>query len=119
MVNLSDFVISEDATLLQAVEQIAHNRSRAVIVVSGQKALGVLSEGDIMRTLLRETDIHEPIKSFVVYSFKYLTERNYAKAYDLFSQYLFTLLPVVDEDFHLVDVITLGEVLQHFRGTIA
>lgn len=80
MTSMESFTINEDATLLQAVEKIEENRSRAVVVLSGEKVVGMLSEGDIMRALLRNVDIHAPLDSMLVYSFKYLTERDMAQA---------------------------------------
>ena len=111
MNTLIPYKIAENATLLQAVERIEKNRSRAVIVESGDKIIGVISEGDIMRALLEGASIHSPIKSFIIYSFKYLTERDMAQAKNLFSKNLITLLPILDNAFRLIDVITLRDIL--------
>ncbi|MHA2282063.1 MAG: CBS domain-containing protein [Promethearchaeota archaeon] len=111
MSGLEDFVISEKATLLQASEKIDRNHSRAVVVRSGEKVVGIISEGDILRALLKGADIHAPIAPFMVYSFKYLSEKDIIKAYKLVKKYLFTLVPVIDENFHLMEVITLADIL--------
>ncbi|MFH1983044.1 MAG: CBS domain-containing protein [Pseudomonadota bacterium] len=111
MNELSPFKVSESATLLQAVEKIEKNRSRAAIVESDGKVIGVISEGDIMRALLQGANIHSPIESFIIYSFKYLTDRDLPQARKLFAKHLITLLPVLDDDFRLVGVITLRDIL--------
>jgi len=116
---LSDFMINENSTLLQAVEQIERNHSRAVIVTADEKVVGVLSEGDILRAFLKGANIHAPIESFMVHSFKFLTERDMPKAYRWVKKYLFTLIPVLDENFYLVDVITLSEILDHINHNIS
>ncbi len=111
MKELSLYRIDNSATLLQVAERIERNRSRAVIVESDGKVIGVISEGDVMRALLQGTNIHSPIESFINYSFKYLTKPDMAQARKLFAKHLISLLPVVGNDFCLTGVITLEDLL--------
>jgi CBS domain-containing protein len=119
MGKLDAYVISENATLLQAMGKIEKNRSRAVVVTSGKKAVGLISEGDILRALLNGMDKLAPISSVVVYSFKFLKEKDLEQASALMKEHLFTLLPVVSDDFRLVDVVTLSEVLAHLHSKVS
>ena len=111
MENLDDFVIGPTATIIDAAGQIERNHARTTVVVESERVVGVLSEGDIIRALLRGTDVHAPIETFVKHDFKYLHERNLASAQVLFRRHGFGLIPVVDEDFRLRDIITLLDVL--------
>lgn len=116
MESLTPFTMKENGTLIEAVKKIDQNRSRAVIVLSGEKVIGIISEGDIMRALLKGANLHAPISSFMVYSFKFLKEREMNLAYQMVKKHLFTLVPVVDQDLKLVDVITLRDVLEHLNS---
>jgi len=107
--SLSDFVTTPEATLLEAAKVIQSNASRTVIVVEDyetNKILGVLSEGDILRALVKGADVRSSIEEFINVSFSYLQERDYEKALVLFREHGFALLPVVDADMHLQSVIT-------------
>ena len=115
MAKLDLYTIGDNATLLQAMAKIEKNRSRAVVVTSGRKVVGIISEGDILRALLNGMDKHALISSVVVYSFTFLRERDLEKAFDLIRRHLFTLIPVVSEDFRLQDVITLHDIFKHLR----
>ena len=117
MMDLNKYIVDENATLIQAVGKIEMNHSRAAVVISGEKVVGVISEGDILRALLNGVHTHAPISPFVVYSFKYLRNRDMEEAFQLVKKYLFTLIPVLDNDFNLVDVITLSDVL-HSRNVV-
>lgn len=109
--NLDDFVIGPSATIVSAAGQIERNHARTVVVVERERVVGVFSDGDIIRALLRGTDVHAPIESFVHPDFKYLHERNLAQALALFRRHGFCLVPVVDREFRLLDVITVYDVL--------
>src|SRR5580704_8294572 len=110
MSNLNYFTISSSATLLDAIELIAHNKTRCVVVLDQDKVAGVLSEGDIMRAMLRGASTCTVISQVLKPSFVYLQSADLRKA---FKRFLFTLIPVVDEELRLCDVITLQDVLGH------
>lgn len=110
---LSDYMISETATLLDAAETIAHNQSRCAIITQDDKVIGVISEGDIIQALLRGTDVHAAAALAARKDFKFLRQHDVKKALELFARYGFTLVPVVDDDFRLISVITLKEILPH------
>lgn len=107
-----DFTIPDSATLLDAVDVIAHNRNRCAITISGDKVTGIISEGDIMRALLKGADIHAPLASFTNPSFKFLRSRDLGAALALFRRHGISLVPVLDEDFTLIDVVLLPDVLE-------
>jgi len=109
---LQKYTIQESATLLDAIKVIGNNSARAVVVLFGNKPIGMLSEGDIMRALMLGTDIHAHIKPVMQLSFKYLTSKDIDSAFNIFRQHLITLLPIVDVNMELVDVITLRDILE-------
>ena len=115
MPELADFTIAISATLLDAAARIERNHSRAVVVVQDERVIGVLSEGDILRALLQGTDVLAPVRDFIRFDFKHLDRHDPAAALSLFQRHGFSLVPVVDHDFRLLSVVTLGEVLQLVR----
>ena len=109
-------VIRDQAAGLRGLAVLRNDDSVRIVTVAGGKK-GVISEGDILRALLNGVHTHAPISPFVVYSFKYLRNRDMEEAFQLVKKYLFTLIPVLDNDFNLVDVITLSDVL-HSRNVV-
>lgn len=108
---LEDFTVPLSGTLLDAVETIDHNHCRCALVVEGDKVVGVVSEGDVLRALLKGTAIHAPLASFANPGFKFLAERDLERALALFREHGITLVPVLDPDSRLVDVVTWKAVL--------
>lgn len=112
MNRFADFTITRRATLLDAVARIERNHSRAVIVTEGEKVIGVVGEGDILRALLNGVDIHAQLDDFVQHNFKYLHAPDPEECIELFKRHGITMVPVVDREFRLTGVLTLGQVLE-------
>jgi CBS domain-containing protein len=112
---VGEYTVPDSATLLDAVDIIAHNHSRCAVTVSGKKVTGVISEGDILRCLLKGADIHAPLVSFINPSFKFLRRRDLDAALDLFREHGISLVPVLDLDFSLLSVVLLSDVLDKVK----
>ena len=115
MENLDIYIVDENATLLDAAEKIERNEERAVMVVNDGIMVGMISQGDIMRSLLRGVDVRSPLQPYVRRAFKYLNERDLNAAFELISKHNISAIPVVDNEFRLQDVITLGQLLPNME----
>lgn len=109
---LIDFIIPSDATLIEAIAKISKNSSRAVLVISGKKIVGVISEGDVLRAILNGSDIHSPLMGHINPSYKYLNNMDDQSCLDLIQRFGVTLIPIVDSNFKLLDVVTMADVLK-------
>ncbi len=116
--SLADFTIQKEERLLDAAEAINRNRSRAIIILEGERVIGTISEGDILRALLQGADIHAPMSDHVEYGLRYLDQVDQQKAFDLFVEHNISLVPVVDSQFRLISVITLQEVLKWLKKNL-
>ncbi len=109
---LTAFTVPSDATLLEAVAGIQRSSARCVAVINERKmVIGVFSEGDVMRALLRGADLHAPIHRLIAGAFVFLPRRDIARAFELMRDRGITFIPVVDEAFELTGVITMRDVL--------
>jgi CBS domain-containing protein len=116
--NLTPYLTTETATLLEAARVIRGNYARTAVVVDDfetRKVLGVISEGDILEASLQGVDVHTPITEFVNHSFTYLHEADETAAQQRFAQHGFGLIPVVDDQMQLQHVYTM---LRSFRKSM-
>ena len=104
--------IQVEERLIDAIQAIKENQSRCVMIKSNEKVVGVISEGDVMRALLQGIDIHAPLYDWISYDFKFLKSYDKHLALDLMRKYGITMVPVIDENFMLIEVITLQEILE-------
>ena len=112
---LSQYTVQSSGTLLDVAQAIANNRSRCVIVINGSKVVGVISEGDLVRALLRGTDIYSSMESFIHHGFSFLPERDMVLALELFRSRGISLIPILNEAFGLEDVITIQQLLDKVK----
>ena len=109
--DLSIYCVTPSYTLKQALDQINENHNRNVFVVNRGKVVGILSQGDAVRALCQGANILQPVSGLYSPSFYYLRLRDMDAAKALVKDKGITLIPVVDEDFSLVDVITPADVI--------
>lgn len=99
--------INEKALLKEAISAIQANDDRCVVVL-GQNdvVLGVFSEGDVLRAVLAGREMHAPIKYLIRPNFTYLNKYCKRELLNIFKKG-HTLIPIVDKDFRLLNIITL------------
>jgi CBS domain-containing protein len=106
--SFSKFTINESQLIENAIEIIELNRSRcAVILNKNQKVIGVVSEGDILRAILKGVSILSPVKNIINPSFKHMTSSSNEEEIERMFHTGITLIPVLDNENRLVDVIDL------------
>ena len=114
MKDLSIYCITPSYTIKEALAQIEENKNRAVLVVDDLgRVSGLLSQGDIIRTLASGANFFASVGQFSSPSFMYLKSRDLEKAYQLAKTRGMTIFPVLDDDFKLIDVLTLFDVFDY------
>lgn len=114
---MNKYCIYQDYTIKEAIERIDTGKDRIAIVVNREeKVIGLVSQGDIIRALSSGKSIFAQVGGIIQPSFLYLSDHNNAVAYEIFKKKKITLLPIIDEDFKLRDVITLDDIYIYLEG---
>ena len=115
MISIEKYTVSINGIIKDAVELINKNKSRCVVVVNEDyKVFGVVSEGDILRILIDGKNIYTPIRNSININFKYLNYFDKKKSLNLVRNYGITLIPIVDENLILKDVISIHDLIPEF-----
>ena len=112
MKKLSNFIIDSNSKLIDAIYKIQQNKNREIIIVSKKKVLGILSEGDILRCILKGISLYSPISKHINKNFKFLKSNNKKLALKYFAKYNFNIIPILNDKFELKDIITLSKILK-------
>ena len=101
------YLIDSNETIAKALEVITENhKGSAVVVNGGYKLLGVVSDGDIRRGLVHGSTVYTPINKVMNVNCRYVEEKNLEKAEEILQGNVqINLIPIVDEENCLVDVI--------------
>lgn len=111
MVN-KNFIVQKTDSIISVIEKIELNLHRAVFVVEKKKLIGCVSEGDIMRALINKKKIESSVESIMNKSFLFLEKENIKDAKKLFLSTLSTVIPVVNNDMEIQNILTLESFLK-------
>lgn len=111
------FCVDIDSTFYDAMQVIENIRERGVIIMDNDKVCGVLTLGDIIRALVEGRNIYAKIDKLYTPNFLYLQEYDLEKAFEIFKKRNLSLIPVIDKEYHLVDVIIPRDIMHrlHFE----
>ncbi len=102
-------VNQEARVALRALDVLQDSVSRTLFIIDDSNMLvGSLTDGDIRRGLLNGLEISHPIASFMNTNFKYLKDvDNKMELIKAYRKADINMLPLVDENFHLLKVLDL------------
>lgn len=99
------YMASADSTVEEAWSIIEMNSQRSVIVVEGSKVVGTLSDGDIRKAMLLKRLLITPVREVMNLSFVSIKENEKKNAGNIFRKKNIFLLPVVDAEMNLLDIL--------------
>lgn len=103
---MKNIFIHQDSTILSALEKLQLTGSKCLIVIKKNKTLlGTLNDGDIRRGLLNKKNINSTIKDIFKKKCLKVSEKNISKKNILNKTNKFPLIPVVDKDNKVIDIL--------------
>jgi dTDP-glucose pyrophosphorylase len=102
---LKDLFISEDATVLQAMQQIDQSAKQMLLVTEGCKLKAIITDGDYRRHLLRGGNLEDHVRDLANYSPRYILEKDKVNAKEMMKNWSILSLPVVNEEMELQSVV--------------
>ncbi|MDD5054950.1 MAG: CBS domain-containing protein [Candidatus Peribacteraceae bacterium] len=115
MKDFTSLIVFPSTTLLEAAKVIQANAARTAVVVQDSdryKIVGIVTEGDILRAMLRNVDIHAPVAEHMKIEFSYLQSEDWEQAACLFASRGFCLIPIVNKAMELQSVMTVNDYLR-------
>jgi dTDP-glucose pyrophosphorylase len=112
---MKDLTVQPDSTIRQAMKQLSKVGERCLVVVDGEsRLLGTLSDGDVRRAILEGSGFEESISLVYHRNPTMLPVAGYTleEAKNIFVREKFDLIPVVDENDAVVDILFVDSVLR-------
>ena len=104
--HLIKYCINESETIYSAIEHIEQNNMRTVLILdNSDKVVGLVSQGDILSAIIEGTNLYAQVKKIMTTSFSYMKSMDLQEAVQLFVNKYYSLIPVISDDFELIDVI--------------
>jgi len=100
-----NYIASPDDTIEEAWTRIESNRHRSLIIVENKKVVGTLSDGDLRKAMLAKRLLSTPVQEVMNMNFTSIGEDKKKIAKRILQEKDVFLLPVVDDEFNLIDII--------------
>lgn len=107
--SLDLFVVDITDSVQTAMERINENKHRAVLVLDHGRVVGVVSDGDVRRAFLRAVLPIAPVSQVMNLNFVSTEERDQATASKVLRSARVTVLPIVDGERQLLDIVLAYE----------
>lgn len=111
--NKDDLCITKNYTIMETIEAINNSCNRGVIVLNDEnKVCGFVSQGDILEALLQGRSVYASVSNILKPDFIYSKDSDLRDILPLFKKYLITVVPIIDDEYVLKDVVTLYDVME-------
>jgi Mg/Co/Ni transporter MgtE len=101
-------IVKEHISLFDAIEQMQREKARLIFVVDHSDSLvGVISQGDLLKISNLSISINSCMEMNPVYVF----DKDRSRALEVMKQYKFSEIPILNEEFTILEVVTIWELV--------
>ncbi|WP_404405201.1 nucleotidyltransferase family protein [Jeotgalibacillus malaysiensis] len=104
MLDVKSFLIEENKTMLEAMAQLDAVAKKVLFVISEERFVGAITDGDIRRWILKKGSLEAKVKDIANYSPKFLHEKDKHSARNFMKQHSIEALPIVNDGHEIVAV---------------
>lgn len=113
------FYIDENATVLEAMQEINENGLKTLFVVENRKLRGSVTDGDTRRWIVRGGDINAPVKNIVNYNPKYLNVKSKTNPVEFMRKNKIEAVPIVNDDMEICEIVSwAGRKGRQYKGNV-
>ena len=108
---ISDFLISKEKTVVEAMGKIDQNAKGILFVVDEKEGLiGCITDGDIRRWLIKTGNLSAMVENAMTSTPKYVDVEEKQYAYEQMYDMGITAIPVLDKRRSIVDIVFLSDI---------
>ncbi|MGV8155093.1 MAG: sugar phosphate nucleotidyltransferase, partial [Alkaliphilus sp.] len=102
--NVKDFLIDEECTILEAMELLDKVAKKVLFVVRSDKLTAAITDGDIRRWILKKGNLDTKVKNIANYNPKFLFEKEKSTSIEFMKKNSIEALPILSEDMNINSV---------------
>lgn len=103
--NINELYVGGNLSIKNALKKLDDTAKKILLVVDGKKLVGILTDGDIRRWILKNGDLSEPIKSIMTKNPKYIYEEDRLNAKNMLRKESIEAIPILNKNEEIVDII--------------
>lgn len=103
--NVIEFLIDEEVTMLEAMEQLDKVAKKVLFVVKDGHFVAAITDGDIRRWILKKGNLNAKVKDIANYSPMSILEEDKSKAKEYMKKHSIEALPILDKENNIISVV--------------
>lgn len=106
---VSKFFITPETPIREAIRQLDMTAKKILVVVEDSKLIGVLTDGDIRRWILKNKELSLPVRLVMNTSPVFVKKEDSHLAGEIMNKYQVEGLPVVNDNYEVIDILFLTQ----------
>lgn len=102
--DIKDFIVSKENSVIEVMKVIDKNTKGIALICDNEKLLGIVTDGDIRRYILKNGELNKPIKNIANYSPKYVTNEDAIDFTAYMKHHSITALPIVNKKMRILSI---------------
>lgn len=101
---VSDFIVEPDISILEAMKVIDQNSHGIVYLCERKRLIGVLTDGDIRRYILKNGDLNQSVSVIANHQPIYLLKERKALSENTMKRYKIRSLPILNSEHEILEI---------------
>lgn len=102
--DFTGMLITEGTSAIDALQKLDNTSKKVLFVVRDDRLVAAVSDGDVRRWILRKGSLESPVSKFANYKPVVVSEENRCMAREQMLKKSVVAIPVVDDEWHIVDI---------------
>lgn len=111
--NIEKLIINQNVTIRETIKKLDETAKKILIVVEQEVLIGVVTDGDIRRWILKNGDLSENVSLVTNTAPKVLLQRDITKARKLMQREKIEAIPIIDEQGKFRDIIFWNDTFEN------
>ncbi|AEV70611.1 sugar phosphate nucleotidyltransferase [Acetivibrio clariflavus] len=107
--DIKDFLINEEATMIEAMEALDKVAKRILFVTRDSSLVAALTDGDIRRWILKKGNLDAKVRQIANYNPKFLSEKDKSLAKRYMKKYSIDALPILNDEGKITSIVFLND----------
>ena len=103
--NIQKLFVNKNESIIDTMKVLDETGKRAVLIVEDKQLIGIVTDGDIRRYILKSGDLNKEVFNIMNTNPITIQEIEIHRVKKIFREKFITLIPVVDKDNNIIDVL--------------
>jgi len=110
-VNICELFIEADVSIKEAMKTLDITAKKILLIVKGKKLIGIITDGDIRRWILKSGDLNSPVKEIMENEPKFIYKEDRYKVKKILEEKSIEAIPVLNSKQEVIDIVFRNDAL--------